>query len=454
MHPEAVLRGLFAASDIVLVVDDNGVIRDVIYGGDNTLAGQLEELFGRRFIDAVTPESRAKVTDILSEVAAGRASRSREINHPSPSGGESLPISYLAVPTNGGASALVIGRDLRIVSQLEQKLALSQQSMERDVARLRASELRYRVLFNHTSEAVVVAELTTRRVVETNAEADQLLGDPMRIKGRSLGQIFDGGQDEVAPLLQRATLASDARSSATLQVGGRLTHVHLSLFRQDGVTYALLRLSPERATTDVSAAAEEAPLHAVLDQLPAAFVMINGEGRIEYANSAFLDLAEAATPAQVLEQPLERWLQRAGGEPGFRKGDGVAGVVMRSVPATLRGLFGRISEVQISAARRPDDEGGRVGCLIIPNQGMPDLEQQLKSDMPRSMQQMTDLIGQVPLKELVRQTTDIIEKLCIETALTMTGDNRAVAAEKLGISRQSLYTKLNRFGITDNDFEG
>jgi DNA-binding NtrC family response regulator len=37
--------------------------------------------------------------------------------------------------------------------------------------------------------------------------------------------------------------------------------------------------------------------------------------------------------------------------------------------------------------------------------------------------------------------------LCIEAALQMTHGNRASAAQLLGLSRQSLYVKLNRFGM-------
>jgi DNA-binding NtrC family response regulator len=58
-------------------------------------------------------------------------------------------------------------------------------------------------------------------------------------------------------------------------------------------------------------------------------------------------------------------------------------------------------------------------------------------------------VGRISLKELVRETTDIIERLSIETALEMTGDNRASAAEMLGLSRQSLYVKLRRYGLAE-----
>jgi transcriptional regulator PpsR len=70
-------------------------------------------------------------------------------------------------------------------------------------------------------------------------------------------------------------------------------------------------------------------------------------------------------------------------------------------------------------------------------------------NFPRSLEQMTELIGRVSLKELVREATDVIERLCIEAALTLTGDNRASAAEVLGVSRQSLYVKMRRHGLQD-----
>ena len=60
-----------------------------------------------------------------------------------------------------------------------------------------------------------------------------------------------------------------------------------------------------------------------------------------------------------------------------------------------------------------------------------------------------DVVGRVPLRDIVRETTDLIEQLCINAALQLTGDNRASAAEMLGLSRQSLYIKLRRFGIKD-----
>ena len=60
---------------------------------------------------------------------------------------------------------------------------------------------------------------------------------------------------------------------------------------------------------------------------------------------------------------------------------------------------------------------------------------------------LTGLVGRLPLKDIVGETTDLIERLCIEAALQLTRDHRASAAEMLGLSRQSLYVKLRRYGI-------
>ncbi len=70
-------------------------------------------------------------------------------------------------------------------------------------------------------------------------------------------------------------------------------------------------------------------------------------------------------------------------------------------------------------------------------------------ELPRTVEHFAELVGRVPLKNLVRETTDLIERLCIEAALELTGDNRASAAEMLGLSRQGFYAKLRRYGLGD-----
>jgi DNA-binding NtrC family response regulator len=68
-------------------------------------------------------------------------------------------------------------------------------------------------------------------------------------------------------------------------------------------------------------------------------------------------------------------------------------------------------------------------------------------DLSQAVEQLTSLVGRVSLKNLVRDTTDLVERHFIEAALETTDDNRTSAAEVLGVSRQSLYMKLKRYGL-------
>ena len=77
-----------------------------------------------------------------------------------------------------------------------------------------------------------------------------------------------------------------------------------------------------------------------------------------------------------------------------------------------------------------------------------------ESDTPRTVDQLTELVGRVPLRDVIRESNDVIERLCIEAALQLTSGNRASAAEMLGLSRQSLYVKLRRYGLMERSEEG
>ena len=65
----------------------------------------------------------------------------------------------------------------------------------------------------------------------------------------------------------------------------------------------------------------------------------------------------------------------------------------------------------------------------------------------QATQNIMKLVGSAPLKELVADTNDIVEKICIETALKMTKNNRVATAEMLTLSRQSLYVKLRKYNL-------
>jgi transcriptional regulator PpsR len=123
---------------------------------------------------------------------------------------------------------------------------------------------------------------------------------------------------------------------------------------------------------------------------------------------------------------------------------------MRLFRSVLHDVHGGSCAAEISAVAIPDSA---QNCLAFSIRA---IDQRLESEpanglLSRNVDQLSDLVGRVPLKDLVREATDMIERLCIEAALDLAGDNRASAADMLGLSRQSLYMKLRRHGLGDLD---
>ncbi|MFX4959639.1 helix-turn-helix domain-containing protein, partial [Acinetobacter baumannii] len=66
---------------------------------------------------------------------------------------------------------------------------------------------------------------------------------------------------------------------------------------------------------------------------------------------------------------------------------------------------------------------------------------------------MTETVGKTPLRKLVKSTVEVVEQYYVRAALQLADGNRTTAAEILGLSRQSLYAKLDRYNLNDKDFD-
>ena len=440
-----------AATDVSLLVDSDGVIRDATIGGGDLEAENIPGWLGKRWVDTVTVESRSKVDALLRDAQAGGVTRWRQVNHPSPSGTD-LPIRYASIRPVEDGPILVLGRDMRSVAALQRRLMDAQQALERDYDRLRAAETRYRLLFQISGEAVLVVDVGTRRVAEANPAAARLLGRPAkRLTGQDAVDLFESGSarglESQFSALRATGQAADVRV-ALPQGRGEVT-VSASLFRGEGATSALFRLSADPASQQDGP--EEAPTRAVIDAMPEGFVVTDPSRRILMANAAFLQLAQLATEQQAKGRPLEEWLGREETEAQALFATLIDHGSVRRFSTVMRGAYGVVEDVEIAAV----SVAGPRSCLGFAIRSVPRrvAEGRLPAgrEVPRSVEQMADLVGRVSMKTLVRETTDLIEKLCIEAALRITRDNKASAAEMLGLSRQGLYAKMRRYGVGDLD---
>jgi transcriptional regulator PpsR len=454
LDAEAAAIVVAAATDIALVVDGKGVIRDLAFGSDE-LARDLDgagKWLGRTWSDIVTDETRPKVLSLLEEAAAATEPRWRQVNHPSTRGPD-VPVLYSAVRLGANNRFLALGRDLRAIAALQQRLVDAQQSMERDYWRHRHAETRYRLLFQTTTEPVIIVDAATMKVVEANPAADALFGKPGKsLAGRAFPEGFDAPGTEAIHAALAAVRATGRSEELHVRTADdrRELRASIAMFRQETTSLILLRFSALDAATGGTTAhtAQEQVLN-VIEHAPDAFVIAAPDGRVMIANPAFLDLAQLPTQEQVQGEPLERWVGRPGVDMNVLLANLRQHKAVRLFATTVRGAYGASTEVEINAVAVTNGNQPYFG-FAIRNVG-----QRLRTDarpvheLPRSVEQLTELVGRVSLKDLVREATDVIERLCIEAALELTRDNRASAAEMLGLSRQSLYVKLRRYGLGD-----
>lgn len=460
-----------ASGDLTLVLDDKGTILDVVVQGEDAAAKSARGWRGQSWVSTVSPDSRQKVEAMLRDAqaaASAEVARWRQVNHPIEDG-DDLPLLYSAVRLDDGTPAsrkqgriVAIGRDLRAMVALQRRLVDTQQAMERDYWRSREAETRYRHLLETSSEAVLIVDGSTQKVLEANPAARALCGSTRaKLVGVSLSALFESAHGERLQDLLAAARSVGKKDAVRARLAGGPDEVAVSasVFRQEDAVLVLVRLAPvaqaaasgkaangRRAVAD-AARAWETTLANFVQSSPDGLVFCDEGGRVLSANRAFLTLSELSTEDQARGQPLDRWLGRTGVELGvlitnLRQ----RGSVGRFVTA-LRGEYGTEIEVEISAAQLAPEADTVLAFAIR------DIERRLKPEpdsgraMTRSVSELTELVGRTPLKDIVSETTDLIEQLCIETALEMSNDNRASAALLLGLSRQSLYVKLRRYGL-------
>lgn len=453
LSPEVAGRLITGASDIALVIDKDGIIQDVALGQDDLTREGYNNWVGRAWIDTVTVESRPKVSEMLKGAGTAAMSRPREINHPSMTGLD-FPMLYSIVQTGPNGHTVALGRDLRNVSTLQQRLVEAQQAMEREYSRLRFAETRYRMLFHVASEPVVIVDATTFKVIEANPAAQKHIASKgEKLIGDSLLQVFspESTQELQAMLVAARQAGRSDEIDVTLPGSGRAFGVTASVFRQDNASYLLVRMAPQGIERGAAPDSSSTRILSVLEQLPDGFVVIDPDLKILETNPAFLDMVQLGSKAQALGQPLENWLGRPGIDMNLLMASISENGAVRNFTTIVRGAYGGAEEVEVSAVPALTGATPSYGFVIRSVGVRSVVAGHSGRALPRSVEHLTELVGRTTLKELVRETTDVIERLCIEAALELSKDNRASAAQMLGLSRQSLYAKMRRYGLGDLD---
>ena len=449
LNPDEVAHIVQASADISLTLNRDGVIQSIAFGNPDLRSPSLESWVGKNWLDVVTSESRPKIQALLQDANETSLSRFRQINVPSP-GSADLPLLCATLKVGSTGQIIALARDLREISLLQQRLVDAQQAIERDYTRLRQLETRYRVLFEMASEAVIVLDANTFKVIEANPRATDLLGDSVKkLSGRLLmDYLTKGDRIQVQSLLSKVAYTSTVAELNTSILSGQEVYLSAAPFRNENQSLILVTLKRSGELVDRHDSNAQSLVIQALENAPDGFIVTNSAGKILTANQAFLRLIMSDKLEQILNEPLDRWLERSSVDLRVMLSNLHEKGSIKLFATSIRDSFGTLHPVEISAVSVPyphaclgftiREVGSRIRSKIQPEESI-----------TRSSEELTQLVGRLPLKEIINETTDLIEQLCIKAALDLTRGNRVSASEMLGLSRQSLYIKLRKYDLSD-----
>lgn len=448
LAPELAETFVSIASDIALVIGPDGVIRNVAQGVA-PLTRSADSWIGKAFVDTVTSETRSKIQQLLTEVGQQGVSRRREVNLPGAEGLD-IPVAFAAIRLGEDGPVLAVGRDLRAIAAIQQRFIDAQQELEREYWLQRQAESRYRMLFQVATDAVMVVDAATLKLVEANRAAANLLGiAPDQLVGMSASE----GIDTVSRPAVDQLFATARSSGRPAELRARLksrpdTAIDISAtpFRAtvEGAGALLLLVRVRTAETQ---AQEPNRLVDLVERTPDAVVITDSSGRVQMANPAFVMMCPHATTEQ---QVRGRLLFELLGDPSNRLAELVNEVREQGIASQVRLPVGPITsplDVEISATLL--DEGDQV-CL-----GFTLRRQDMASpsglrpidDLISAVEMLSTQLGRVSLPELMQEFSYAAERHLMRVALARTQGQAAAAADWLGITPESLALRAQRHGL-------
>jgi transcriptional regulator PpsR len=436
--------------DVTLLLDADGVIREATFA--SALSGEnADSWLGRPWVETVESLGNSNVQRMLDEAQESGISAFRQVTQKFPSGLE-IPMEYTTVLLGGRAGMLAVGKNLQAVAELQSRLIAAQQTMERDYWKLREVETRYRLLFDVSNEAVIILQAANLRIVEANPAALRAL----RLAPRSSDAP---AAEEFLPALSQRDQAVFQSLLTRIREHGKAPSViiHLGedrkswmvramLINSESLPVFLLQLTPIGKSKPDLGQGEPTSIDDFIEQTADGFIVLDQDGLIIKANQAFLDLIQAASKNSVIGERLARWLWRPGADVAVLLSHVKRNRVVRMFSTVIHSELGTETEVEISAA------GDREATPRIITAVLRDVSRRLQASagddkLRMSLGSISEQVGKTPLRKLVRNTVSVVEQHYVKAALELAEGNRTAAAEILGLSRQSLYAKLNRYGL-------
>ena len=441
---------LNALADVTLKLDTDGLVLEAqVNRVDATDLRQIQWQ-GKALNALVSASQRDRVANVIDWcVAHPNATTTVTLSHPNLSSDTTATLRYVFFYSADEQRLIAVGEDKGELSSAKQQLVNSQLAMERDYWSLRQTETRYRRLLDMSSDGFIIVDDSSQRIVECNQAAGPLL----QIVDQSIvglafpSHIDDASKHQLSKMIDDARIKGSASAALSTLANGHALFVAIDHLSQTTGAILLVRLS-QAANATLPATEQH-----YFERVPDALLQLDHSGRITAANGVFLQWIQEPSDRHVLGRNADDWLGRTGVDLQVLLDNLSQRSVVTRFASTLRTQAQGFTDIEISGSSRSHSSDNEYLLFLRDTSRRIHHRETTVEALPSSIEEITSRVGQTPLKDLVRESTDVIEALCIESALKLTRNNRASAAELLGLSRQSLYTKLRRFGIGETEIE-
>ena len=428
--------------DIMISLDTSGIVTNAVLANGVSSENPVDWV-GSRWTDTVDTQEVPHIRSMFEAARLSGVSAFGQVLQRLPSGVE-IPVEYTIVKISSTKGYVAIGKSVQAIAEMQLRQVEAQRALEHDYWKLRDVETRYKLLFNASEEAVLVVGSTDRQVIDANPAAIEVFG--VSPQGQDIvGKVVPEDREAFSGMLDRVRSEGKApRQTFRFLNSDTRWFVRAALMSSEAPQVYLIQMSP--ATNQPMNVNLADPLYDAFRKIPDGAVLCDADGLIKRANAAFLDLAQVGSEELIIGRHIGSWLDKPGADYSVLLSQVKRHESVRRFPTILHGDLGTEANVELSAAAIGGDSVEQVLILVR------DAEQRSANtvgtndvDKTAVLFPLVEDIGKRTLPQLVDEAVGVLEAFCIKSALEIAGQNRTEAAKLLGLSRQSLYSKMNRY---------
>ena len=452
IEPEDLGIVLATSSDIAVLLNSDTKISSILVNKAEKSYGNLDHWIGRKITDFLTTESIPKIKSAIDKLENGETVLyGLELNHVDNAYWQ-FPIKYNIHRLGKDGQIILLGRDLQTISENQQRFVKAQIASEESIEEKRELEAHFKVLLTKTTDALAFINAKSGEIIFSNPAFQELFFNDDFKDEKTEMESFIAGNSERKGFMEKLSIAAhgsyDISEELETTSGEVIFSITPNVYRAAGQQIIICQFFPKTIRKQGEKELTE-NLLATFHNSSDAIIFTDIKGSIQYTNERFLDLTNTSHKNEVIAQNLSDFLGRGEIDLAIMLENVMKSGAVKIYSTHLKSSFGTKIDIEASVSRNNSDANGLIAFIVREVLSPSGREEASKvySRLEHSQDEVAakELVGSATLKEIVTDTTDVIEKICIEAALGITNNNRAAAADLLGLSRQSLYVKLSKF---------